>query len=203
MIARFIEMRFLWGMIATVMTLCFTACSNDDDPSGTDGNEEGSTSGTAITGSFDNADYTAYDSWTYINLETGETETQADATEWIYTDGSTREAYTSGDLSIEWHIAIHRYEIKTNGGSTYDTEATDMSAITSCPTGVTFTADTYVSYGTDDDLEVITDMTNMMSGSVGYAANPQLNSVLCGWVVRTATGSMPPTIYTPQDISTW
>lgn len=97
----------------------------------------------------------------------------------------------------EWHIAIHRYEIKTNGGSTYDTEATDMSAITSCPTGVTFTADTYVSYGTDDDLEVITDMTNMMSGSVGYAANPQLNSVLCGWVVRTATGSMPPTIYTP------
>ena len=189
--------RLFFGMATMAMALCFTACSDDDEPGGNGDNGSGEVEATSITGSFSNGDYTAYDSWTYINLETGETETQEDATEWVYTDGSIRDAYTPENLSIEWHIAIHRYEIKTNGGSAYDTEATDMNAITTCPTGVTFTADTYVAYGTNDDLEVITDMTNMMSGSVGYASNPQLNIVLCGWVEKTATGSMPPTLYTP------
>lgn len=169
--------------------LCLAACSDD-------GEEKKEVEVT--TNAISNGDYTAYDSWTYINLETGATETQEDATEWVYTDGTTRAAYTPSALSIDWHIAIHRYEIKTNGGEVYDTGLTSMSAVTSRPSGVTYMADTTVPYGTGD-LEVITDMSKMMSGSVSYAANPQLNTVLCGWVVRTETGSMPPTIYTPTD----
>ena len=54
----------------------------------------------------------AYDKWTYVNLKTGETEIHPDTSEWIYTDGSVSEPKAKETIGIEWHIAIHRYEIK-------------------------------------------------------------------------------------------
>ena len=40
-------------------------------------------------------------------------------------------------------------------------------------------------------------MSKMMQGNVGYAKTATVNKVLCSWVKKTETGSMPPTIYEP------
>ena len=73
--------------------------------------------------------------WAYVNLKTGETEIHSDTSEWIYTDGSVSEPKAKETIGIEWHIAIHRYEIKTNGGMVFDTEKTNMNEITELPEG--------------------------------------------------------------------
>ncbi len=143
----------------------------------------------------------AYDSWTYINLETGEMEVHTDASEWIYTDGSTRAAQTAEAVGIDWHIALHRYELKTNNAAVLNTGATDMRSITTLPEG-DYTTDTVVPYEQeaakgDDETQylLITDMSGMMSGNLGYVHYPTLNLTLCSAITRTATGGMPPTLY--------
>ena len=42
---------------------------------------------------------------------------------------------------------------------------------------------------------VITDMSKMQQGLVGYAAQSSLNATLGGWLIRTPTGTMPPYTY--------
>ncbi len=49
----------------------------------------------------------------------------------------------------------------------------------------------------DEEYAIITDMSKMMQGNVGYAKTATVNKVLCSWVKKTETGSMPPTIYEP------
>ncbi len=147
----------------------------------------------------------AYDSWTYINLETGEMEVCSDTSEWIYTDGSTREEQEEEEISIDWHIAVHRYEIKTNGASVLNTGETDMLSVTELPEG-DYIPDSVQSY--EDELEkgsdetqylLITDMSGMMDGNLGYIHYPTINLALCNGIIRTATGSMPPTIYSTDE----
>lgn len=145
----------------------------------------------------------AYDSWTYINLITGATETHPDAGEWIYGgDGSIRSAVQAETVGIDWHIAVHRYEIKTNGASVFNTGETDILGVTELPEG-TYVCDEVVAY--EDELVkdeagepcylLSMDMSNMMNGNIGYAHNPSINRVLSDGITRTATGSMPPTLY--------
>lgn len=188
----------LKGGLAMMMALGLFAVACSDDDNQDDNKTQGDVTVTEVT----NGDYTSYSDWTYINLETGQTETHPDATEWIYPyltgDDQIREAQEAETVGIDWHIAIHRYEMKTNGGSVYDTQATDINAVNELPTGGTWVTDQAYPYG-ESAWEVITDMSKMMEGSVGYANNPTLNETLCGWVVRTETGSMPPTIYTPTN----
>ncbi len=145
----------------------------------------------------------AYDSWIYINLETGETETHPDAGEWIYDDGSIRAAGTEEEVGMEWHVAVHRYDFRTNNARVLDTGVSDISSITERPSG-TYVADEPAPY--EDELAkeeageayyyiLSMDMTDMMSGNVGYAHYPLINRPLCGSVIRTPTGSMPPYTY--------
>ncbi len=144
----------------------------------------------------------AYDSWLYINLETGEMETHPDAGEWIYDDGTIREAGEEEPVGMDWHIAAHRYEFKTNGASVLNTGVTDMNSVTELPDGI-YTADELAAY--EDELAkeeagegayfLSMDMAEMMSGNVGYAHYPVINRVLSDGIVRTATGSMPPYTY--------
>lgn len=145
---------------------------------------------------------TAYDSWTYINLKTGETKTHPDTSEWIYGgDGSIRKEQPSEEIGIDWHIAVHRYELRTNGASVLNTGATDILSVTELPAG-NYTSDTVLPY--EDELEkgsdetqylLITDMSGMMGGNIGYIHYPSVNLPLCNGITRTATGSMPPTLY--------
>lgn len=175
-------------LMMMLVALCAIACSDNDD--------NGPRWGTAVSNRMTNLDVSAYDKWTYINLETGETETHADANEWIYTDGSTVAAKTPEAVSIDWHIAIHRYEMRTNGGEVLDTQQTSLEAVAELPTG-SYTKDETVPFEEDGAYQVITDMSRMMEGSVGYAKSVVLNKVLCSWVKKTETGTMPPVIYEP------
>lgn len=139
-----------------------------------------------------------YGTWTYINLKTGETKTVRDFSAWNYmTDGEVVETTAAqgseADVTIDWHIAIHRYDIKTNGGSAVATTSTVMSEVASMPTS---------GYTEDATVEntLITDMANMMAGKIGYASSAKMNTVLCEWLKKTATGTMPPYIYEPTNL---
>lgn len=91
-----------------------------------------------------------------------------------------------GEGDFSWDIAFHKYDVRTNGASVAKVSATSLDAVTSIPADSEFTADV--------DSYVISDLSNMMSGSVGYHYTTT-NEVLYDWVTRTATGSMPPTLY--------
>lgn len=171
-------------MAMACMGLSVMACSDNDG-----GKEE-----TPDTKKFTDLNVSAYDQWTYVNLRTGETETHPDASEWIYTDGTTRPAQTPEEVSIDWHIAVHRYEVKTNGGSVLDTKSTDMAAFNSLPEG-DYKADEVID--SEDEYKITTDMSGMMQSNIGYAKSATINRVLCGWMTKTYTGSMPPYVYTP------
>ncbi len=191
--------KFLLFALALGM-VTFTACSDDDDDKVTkDDNGGEEHSGVEPTYSdhlsLDASDYSV---WTYINLKTGEMETLQDFSEWNYISGSdivkTKDAEGSeDDITIDWHIAIHRYDIRTNNGSAVETEYTKFSDLTEIPTS-----------GYEEDVmvenEIITDMTDMMTGTVGYAAVDLINPVLCGWLESTPTGSMPPYTYEPTGL---
>ena len=174
-------------LVMAAIGLLGAACSDDDN--------KGSQWGDGVGGTKTNLDVSAYDKWTYVNLKTGETEIHPDTSEWIYTDGSVSEPKAKETIGIEWHIAIHRYEIKTNGGMVFDTEKTNMNEITELPEG-DYKADENIT-NEDEEYAIITDMSKMMQGNVGYAKTATVNKVLCSWVKKTETGSMPPTIYEP------
>ena len=174
-------------LVMAAIGLLGAACSDDDN--------KGSQWGDGVGGTKTNLDVSAYDKWTYVNLKTGETEIHSDTSEWIYTDGSVSEPEAKETIGIEWHIAIHRYEIKTNGGMVFDTEKTNMNEITELPEG-DYKADENIT-NEDEEYAIITDMSKMMQGNVGYAKTATVNKVLCSWVKKTETGSMPPTIYEP------
>ncbi|NDV82987.1 HmuY family protein [Bacteroides sp. 51] len=178
------------------VALCATACSyenhflDEDEPE---------------PGSYDmlwNVGISDYESWTYINLITGETETHSDTGELIYSaKEDIRPAKEEATIGIEWHIAVHRYEFKTNGASVFNTGKTDIMTVTELPEG-TYAPDEVVPYETESKKEgnkylLTIDMSGMMDEKigVGYSHNPTINRVLCDGIKRTATGTMPPTIY--------
>ncbi|MDR0745730.1 MAG: HmuY family protein [Mediterranea sp.] len=187
-------MRTLKYMAMLAVTFCLTACGYTNHF--LDEEEEEATTDTYNT--LSNVTVSAY-TWTYINLITGETETHPDTSEWIYTgSGDIREAQQAEAIGIDWHVAVHRYEFKTNRASVLNTGLTDILSVTRLPDG-TYTPDETAAYETEAEKEngylLIMDMAGMMNGVIGYARNPVINRVLCGAITRTATGGMPPTVY--------
>ena len=138
-------------------------------------------------------DATNYADWTYINLETGETEVHRDFSSWTSYKRDTVISRTpakgsEADVKIKWHIAIHYFDVKTNGAEAVATTETDLDKVTSLPTA---------GYKTDTLVRkrVITDMSKMMQDIVGYADEATLNATLGGWLILTPTGTMPPYTY--------
>ena len=96
------------------------------------------------------------------------------------------DAAAEAALPFQWDIAVHKYDIRTNGGSAKELSKTDLDAVTA--------ADAESGMASDEMGEVMADMSNMMNGYVGYqqvALNPELSK----WVTATPTGSMPPYTY--------
>jgi hypothetical protein len=115
-----------------------------------------------------------YDRWIYIDFHTGKIDSVA-------IDTTAEPA--------EWDIALHRYDVKTNGAAALETSYTDLSRLVlSCvlPTG-SYTEDIYTTN------KVITDMSGMMQGHLVYAST-YYNSVLSSWI-NVDTSTMPP-VYT-------
>lgn len=99
--------------MAFVLCAC-AACNNDDD-----GEKSPETIARTLT-----VNATAYNQWVYVNLKDGNTQT-------VTMEGSDDES----KVTIDWQIAIHRYtEVKTNGGAIVQTDATDLSKLTTLPT---------------------------------------------------------------------
>lgn len=174
-------------LVMAAVALCAVACSEDEEDVKPQPQPQSSMT----------IDASDYGKWTYINLKTGETETVRDFSSWNYlTDEAVVETVeaqgSEADIKIDWHIAIHRYDIRTNSGSAVATASTVMSEVSAMPAG---------EYQQDETVEntLIVDMTGMMQSKIGYASTARTNPVLCGWLTRTATGSMPPYIYEPTN----
>lgn len=121
-------------------------------------------------------------------------------TEWAYIDLSNRKVTTvpigeeyESQIPEEWDFAIHRYDIKTNGGAAFQTSYTsidDFLAAGKLPADKDFLKDEW----TTDKIAI--DMSGMMDGKIVYTESYR-NAVLSGWLdVNTST--MPP-VYTMSN----
>lgn len=121
-------------------------------------------------------------------------------TEWAYIDLSNRKVTTvqigeeyEKQIPEEWDFAIHRYDIKTNGGAAYQTGYTsidDLKASGKLPNEKDFVKDEW----TTDKIAI--DMSGMMEGNIVYT-DSYYNSVLSTWL-NVDTSTMPP-IYTMSN----
>lgn len=125
----------------------------------------------------------SYSQWVYINLHDMSIKNVN-----ITTDSTTGEA--NFEEPADWDIAIHKFNLKTNGGSAIETEYTSISDLkdAGCLPDSTFKTDTWY------DSKVIIDLSGMMSGNIKYCPS-YVNDVVARWI--TSTG-MPPT-YTTSD----
>ena len=118
-------------------------------------------------------DATSYQEWHYIDLNQKEVTTTA-------IDGKKPE---------KWDFAIHRYDVKTNGGAVAECGATDFNSLL-----------TISSIPIEDFIEdewttnrITIDMSQMMNGIISYAED-YYNPCLSKWL-NVDTSTMPP-IYT-------
>ena len=86
------------------------------------------------------------------------------------------------ETSFNWDIAVHRYDVKTNGASSLATKESDIAKVTAVP------SDGYVADVKTDSLMV--DSSGMMQNKIGYATT-DLSEVLTGWMDLDLS-NMPP-----------
>ena len=118
-------------------------------------------------------------------------------TRWTYIDFHTRtidsiEITPDAPVPQEWDMAIHRYDVKTNGGAVLETGFTGLNTLLSSdgmPQG---------SYVTDEWTtdRIVIDMSTMADGYLGYAES-DYNAELSKWL-NVDKSTMPP-IYTPSN----
>lgn len=102
----------------------------------------------------------------------------------------TIENGTVDETSFSWDIAIHRYDVKTNGGSGIETSATEIVQLTVIPT------DGYVA---DEEIgTIMVDNTQMTSKKIGYATG-YVNKSLSKWM-NVDINNMPPTYTTSGKV---
>lgn len=115
-------------------------------------------------------DATAYTEWHYISLN----------------DLSVTAVAVGEAAPEQWDFAVHRYDAKTNGGSVWETPATDFGSLPS-PDGGEYVSDEWTTN------RITVDMSQMMEGIVVYAEDYR-NPCLSRWL-NVDTSTMPP-IYT-------
>lgn len=118
-------------------------------------------------------------------------------TEWAYIDLSARKVTTvqigeeyESQIPEEWDFAIHRYDIKTNGGAAFQTTYTsidDFIAAGKLPEAEKFVKDEWTTN------KIAIDMSGMMEGNIVYT-DSYYNAALSSWL-NVDTSTMPP-IYT-------
>lgn len=87
------------------------------------------------------------------------------------------------ETSFDWDIALHRYDVKTNGASAIATTESDMAKVSTIPSSG-FTADIKT-----DSLMI--DNTGMMNDKIGYATS-MINEIL-NKGIEFSSVPMPPT----------
>lgn len=113
-----------------------------------------------------------------------------DYTQWVYLDFHGRTATAAGmeaeDAPADWDIAVHRYDVKTNGASALETGITGLEIFVS--SGEMLQGDYVEDVWTTD--RIIVDMSGMMDGNIGYSES-WYNSEISKWI-DVDTGTMPP-----------
>lgn len=180
-----------WLLIAAVTTACNGILDGIyDDP-----DEGDATTGAGVTGSLSTTGYgfvaydadthrgqlyvdaTDYYTWTYLNFHTLTTDT--------FLIDLTLDTPLA-DEPTDWDIALHRWDVRTNGGEALETTYTsldDLAAAGTLPTG-DYVEDTWYEY-------VAVDMTDVVTGNIGYLGC-YVNLELSKWM-DVSTGYGPPT----------
>lgn len=115
-----------------------------------------------------------------------------DYKKWHYIDLNSKEVTTTniGEAQAEqWHFAIHRYDVKTNGGAVAECDANDFSSL---PTLSTIPNERFI----EDEWttnRIMVDMSQMMDGIILYAED-YYNPCISKWL-NVDTSTMPP-VYT-------
>ena len=114
-------------------------------------------------------------------------------TQWVYIDFSEQSTVTLGydeDAPQNWDIAVHRYDVKTNGAKVVETNYSDFDqAITATIDEADLVSDIWTTN------QIVIDMSTMMDGYLGYTES-SYNPELSKWL-NVDTSTMPP-IYTPS-----
>lgn len=124
-------------------------------------------------------DATKYDRWVYIDFHTGKVDSC------LVADSLHRPA--------NWDIALHRYDVKTHGGSVLKTQYSELFDLTSTgtmPAG-NFANDVWSTH------KVMIDVSHMMQGHVVFEST-WYNAAL-DWVT-VDTSTMPPTFSTSGKV---
>lgn len=170
-------------------TMLLTSCNGlfediydeaEDDSS----ESSGSTTGYGFISYTDMGDYeegtiyiltSDYYRWTYLNFHTHEMDS-------LTIDMNLEDPLA--DEPTEWDIAIHRWDARTNGGAALETGYTGFSALIGdgMPSG---------DFVEDELSQVSVDMSQMMSGIIGYL-DCYVNLELSKWI-DVDTSNMPPT----------
>lgn len=157
-------------------SLVFTGCSDDDDKNR---NDEGTEAAVVAN---------EYGEWTYFNFADGKTATLQIKKQ----ENGVYEVDAAEEGALNWDIAVHKYDMRTNGGLVKKLDIRNFEAVTvaNVPADEDMVADT--------EGSVMADMSQMQNGFVGYQ-DVKLNKELGGWVTATPTGTMPPYTYELND----
>lgn len=134
-----------------------------------------------------NLQVSEYNEWVYFSFEDGIVGRYfidlSNISEDNKVDGNMVDAdgKAVSESSFDWDIALHRWDIRTNGGSALNTEKTEMTDVTTIPT---------TGYTADIDKEIYA-TSAMLTGT---KAPFTLNEELCKWMTVN-TSQMPP-VYT-------
>lgn len=129
-------------------------------------------------------DATDYYTWNYFNLKDGKVVGKLK-----YEEKEGEFFVLKGDeSSMEWDIALHRGDLKTNSGSVYATGKKNMTEVTEIPEG------NYVSDKETD--KIIVDNSQMMQGIIGYGKS-LINPALMTWYTQAG---MPPTFEYSKEV---
>lgn len=114
-------------------------------------------------------------------------------TQWVYIDFSEKSTVTLSyeeEAPEKWDIAVHRYDVKTNGAKVIETDYSDFDeALKATIDKADLVEDIWTT------TQIVIDMSTMMDGYLGYTEsyyNPELSK----WLY-VDTSTMPP-IYTPS-----
>lgn len=198
----------------TLFTLLLSSCNGIfeglyDEP--LEEEEETTTDKQSNITHFVNFNVNGYDSWIYLDLHTCKvTEVIKIPTtltgEWDGKSGisykhglgeamtSISELHTDSQSDAEqWDIAIHHFDVKTNGLGAYETNYTSFDQL---PEGTDWLADVLFVEDEWTTNHVLYDLGGMLNYDVGYQ-NTFINRVLTSWV--TMDLSTPPPIYNMSD----
>lgn len=169
--------KFLLAMLAAI--LCFSACSDHDDPNSTNTDQTGGTKPNPTDSikpvgtikQYEYLDATSYTKWVYFSFKKGEII-----------------EITTPSNDLTWDIAFHRGDLKLNGGESgigkgeaINTNKTDWSTVTEAPTSG------YVK-------DKVGTITVNFTGTGIEEAQQSFSQTLATWL--TIDTSNPPPVYT-------